>query len=64
LVGAALKSLALWQGVELFLVPTLPEKGAQTVMKMFAFFPQLTTALIGGAIALIIAPVIKKAIKK
>ena len=64
LVGAALKCLVLWQGVQIFIVPTLTEQAAVKTMKMFAFLPQMMTALIGGAVALIIAPVIKKAIKK
>ena len=61
-VGAAAKCGILMFGVATFVAPTMPEAGAANMLKIFAFTSQMPTALIGGAIAVIIAPVIKKAV--
>ena len=67
LVSAAAKALALYVGVVKLLIPVLGDtlKGPQiqTFTAMFSY-PQLITALIGGAVALIILPLLKKALKE
>jgi uncharacterized membrane protein YeaQ/YmgE (transglycosylase-associated protein family) len=62
---AIAKFAALYLLVSVLLCNILPLKPMQikTFQAMFSW-PQLVTALIGGAIALAIVPVIKKAIKK
>ncbi|MDR2655174.1 MAG: ECF transporter S component [Oscillospiraceae bacterium] len=63
--GAVLKFLFLFLSITKFAVPIwlqLPEKQAVTISAMFSF-PQLITALIGGALAALILPSLKKALK-
>ena len=64
-VAATAKFGALYLLVSVLLCNILPLKPMQikTFQAMFSW-PQLVTALIGGAVALAIFPVIKKAIKK
>lgn len=67
IVSAAAKFLMLYLLVVKFIVPMLsanlkPQQIA-TFSAMFSW-PQMVTALIGGAIALSILPVLKKALKK
>ncbi|MBQ6867204.1 MAG: ECF transporter S component [Clostridia bacterium] len=65
-VAAFLKFLTLNMLIVKFLIPTvlkLPEKQAAVMSVNFGFM-QCTTALIAGAIAVLIIPVIRKAIKK
>jgi ABC-type Co2+ transport system permease subunit len=62
--GAVCKFLTLYVGIVLVAVPmllNLPEKQAAVVSGMFSV-PQLFTALIGGGIAVIILPVLEKAL--
>ena len=63
--AAVAKSAALYLVVVKLLCSILPLKPQQitTFSTMFAW-PQLITALIGGAVALLVVPVICKAIKK
>lgn len=68
LVAAAAGKLAvLYFGVVKLLIPlmgeSVPSKQAAALSAMFSW-PQLVTALIGGTIALLIVPVLKKAIKR
>ena len=65
LVAASAKFAALYLLVSVLLCNILPLKPMQikTFQAMFSW-PQLVTALIGGAVALAIVPVIKKAIGK
>ena len=44
-------------------VLTLPEKQVATLTAMFSW-PQLVTALIGGGIALLLTPVLRKALHR
>lgn len=65
-VGAVCKFLVLYIGVVKVAIPlflNLPEKQASVIANTFSI-PQLITASIGGAIAVVILPVIKKAIKQ
>lgn len=64
-VAAVTKFIVLFSLVAVLLCNILPLKPMQikTFQAMFSW-PQLVTALIGGALALAIVPVIKKAIKK
>ncbi|MBQ7086391.1 MAG: ECF transporter S component, partial [Clostridia bacterium] len=65
-VAAFLKFLTLNMLIVKFLIPTvlkLPEKHAAVMSVNFGFM-QCTTALIAGAIAVLIIPVIRKAVKK
>ena len=62
LLGAVTKFFVLYVGVVRFTIPILlklPEKKAIIISTAFSI-PQLITALIGGGIALIIVPVLKK----
>jgi hypothetical protein len=62
--GAVCKFLTLYAGIVLVAVPyllNLPEPQAKTVSGMFSV-PQLFTALIGGGIAVIILPVLERAL--
>jgi len=65
--SAILKYAFLALSVSYIIVPnfvaTVKPKAAATIITMFSY-PQLITALIGGAIAVIIIPVVKKAIKE
>ena len=66
IVGAILKFAALYLGIVKFAVPVLlalPEAKAAVVGAAFSW-PQLITAVIGGFIALLIVPTLKKALKK
>jgi len=63
--AAAAKFLVLYLGIVQIAVPYLlglPEKQASVVSYIFSI-PQLITALAGGAIALLIIPTLKKAIR-
>ena len=65
-VGAVLKFLTLYGGIVKFAIPTilaLPEKQAAVMGANFSW-PQLVTALIGGFLAILITPTLKKALKK
>lgn len=66
-VGAAAKLAALYGGIVKLLVPAMgeaiPAKQAAMFATMFSW-PQLITALIGGAVALVIFVPLKKAIKQ
>jgi hypothetical protein len=62
--GAVCKFLTLYVGIVMVAVPlllNLPEPQAAVISNMFSV-PQLFTALIGGGIAVIILPVLEKAI--
>ncbi len=64
IVGAITKFVVLYIGVVKIAVPiilALPEPQATVISTMFAF-PQLLTALVGGFVALLILPRIKKAL--
>ena len=65
--ASAGKLAALYFGVVRLLIPlmgeSIPAKQAAALSAMFSW-PQLVTALIGGAIALLIVPALKKAIKR
>lgn len=65
LAASFAKFLTLYMVVVQLLCRVLPLKEAQinTFSTMFSF-PQLFTALIGGAVAIVIVPVLKKALKK
>ena len=61
--GAIAKFLILYIGIVKFAIPVLlhlPEKKAAMISAAFSL-PQFATALAGGALALVILPVIKKA---
>lgn len=62
-VGAAAKTGFLWLAVPalLRLIPEMKPKQAETLTLMFSY-PQLVTALIGGLLALLIIPTVKKAL--
>ncbi len=64
-IAAFAKFAALYLLVSVLLCNVLPLKPPQiaTFQAMFSW-PQLVTALIGGALAIVIAPMVKKAIKK
>ena len=64
-VAAVAKFMALYLLVSVLLCNILPLKPQQiaTFQAMFSW-PQLVTALIGGAVAMVIVPVIRKAIRK
>lgn len=70
-VGLALSAVAKFAMLYIAVVkvfipvmgPALKEKQIATFTAMFSY-PQMITALIGGALALLIVPVIRKAIKK
>ncbi len=67
LISAAAKFALLYLSVVKVLIPAmgpaLKEKQVATFTAMFSW-PQLATALIGGTVALLIVPVIRKAIKR
>ncbi len=62
-VGAAAKTGFLWLAVPalLKLLPEMKPKQAETLTLMFSY-PQLATALIGGLLALLIIPTVKRAL--
>lgn len=65
-VAAICKFGVLYLGIVKIAIPfflNLPEKQVTVISAMFSF-PQLITASIGGAVAFLILPVIKKAIKQ
>ena len=65
-LGAVLKFAALYGGIVKFAIPTLlalPEKQAVVMGANFSW-PQLITAVLGGFLAMLIAPTLKKALKK
>ena len=64
--AAIAKFAVLFAGVAMVLVPLilkLPEPKASVISGSFSF-PQLFTALIGGAVAMLVIPVLKKAVVK
>lgn len=64
--GAVAKFAVLYIGVVKIAIPLLlhlPEKQAAVLSASFSF-PQLVTACIGGAIALLVLPVLRKALHK
>lgn len=69
LAAAMAKFAALYQVMVRFLVPmlvsggTIPAKASVALSAQFSW-PQLITALIGGGIAVLIAPTLRKALKK
>ncbi len=66
IVGAVLKFVTLYGGIVKFAIPTLlalPEKQAAVMGANFSW-PQLITAGIGGFLAILIVPILKKALKK
>ncbi len=66
LIAAAAKFAVLYGAVVLLLIPlmadSLPPKQVQTFTVMFSW-PQLITALLGGILALLIVPILRKANK-
>ena len=65
IVGAVTKFLVLYLSIVRLVVPIIlkmPEPQATAISASFSL-PQLITALIGGILALLIVPVLKKAIK-
>jgi hypothetical protein len=65
IAGAVCKFVTLYIGIVRFAVPfllELPEPQANVVSTMFSV-PQLFTALIGGSVAVLILPVLEKAVK-
>lgn len=65
-IAAVAKFLTLYVTIVLIAVPlllNLPEGPAKTISTTFSL-PQLVTALIGGAAALVILPLLKKALPK
>lgn len=67
LVSAAAKFAVLYTAVVLVVIPVMGDalapKQVQTFTAMFSW-PQMITALLGGTAALLILPVLKKAIKQ
>lgn len=65
ILAAGAKFIVIYMGIVEFTIPILlklPAKKAQVMSTAFSL-PQFLTALIGGAVALIIVPVIKEATK-
>lgn len=65
-LGAVVKFIVIYLGVVKLAVPiilALPEPQATVISSAFSV-PQLFTALIGGAISVLIVPVLKKAVKQ
>lgn len=54
---------AVLDGVSIAGNAVMSEKVLKQLMNMFAW-PQLVTALLGGAVALLVAPVLRKALKR
>ena len=65
ITGAAAKFLVLWLGIVKILLPLIPGLKPQQIKVLSAAFswPQLVTAFIGAALALLIAPSVKKAMR-
>ena len=65
LCAATCKFLSLYFVVAQFLcqILSLPEKQTMTLAKMFSW-PQLFTALIGGSVAMLMIPVLRKAFRR
>ncbi|MEA5039734.1 MAG: ECF transporter S component [Clostridiaceae bacterium] len=66
IAAAGIKFLVLWLGVAKWIVPIvlgLPAPKAAVVSAAFSW-PQLVTALIGGVLAILVLPLVKKAIKE
>ena len=63
IVAAVCKFGILYLTVSKFLAPLLPAPKAPQIIAMFSW-PQLITALIGGAVALLVYPPVRKALKK
>jgi len=66
IAASAAKFLFLWVGlvaIALPLIPGIQEKQMEVIGAAFTW-PQLVTALIGSALAMIIVPLLKKAIKQ
>ena len=65
LAGAVAKTLVLWLGIVKLALPLIPGLKLQQIQMMSAMFswPQLVTALIGGIVAALLVPVLKRAIK-
>ena len=65
-VGAVLKFAVLYGGIVRFAIPTLlalPEKQAAVMGANFSW-PQLVTAALGGFLAMLITPTLRKALKR
>jgi hypothetical protein len=63
-VGAVLKSGFLWASILIFVgVMNIPDKKATLLVASFSW-PQLVTAVIGGAVALAVIKALEKAIEK
>lgn len=66
LSAAAVKFLVLYLGIVKLAVPVLlklPEQQAAVISRMFSL-SQLATALLGGGLALLVLPVLKRALEK
>ena len=65
MLGAVVKFAVLYLGVVKIILPllNLAAPKAEKMSAMFTF-PQLFTALIGGAVAMIVIPSIKMAVRK
>ena len=65
ITASVVKMLFLWVGLVVFMLPLIPGlKAAQITLIGTAFtWPQLITALIGSALAMIIFPLLRKAIR-
>lgn len=64
-VGAAAKFLVLYLGIVQLVVPVilkLPQPQAGVLSAIFSF-PQLVTAGVGGAVALLVLPLLRRAVK-
>lgn len=65
ITAAVGKFLMLYTGIVIIAIPyllNLPEKQATIISGMFSI-PQLFTALVGGAIAIVMLPLLKKGVK-
>lgn len=65
ILSAAVKFLTLWALIVKLIIPTLGlDDNKAAVLGTTFSWPQLITALIGGALAMAIVPLIQKALKK
>ena len=66
IAAGAAKTGFLWLGITVIVLPLIPGLNERQIAVISAAFswPQLVTALIGGALAMLIVPVLKKAITK
>ncbi|MCL2564711.1 MAG: hypothetical protein FWE24_02725 [Defluviitaleaceae bacterium] len=62
IAGAVAKFAVLYVGIVMVVAPLILELPPQAPIYVMFSFPQLITALIGGAIALVIYPILKKAV--